>query len=82
MSIGSSDILSAALSLPEDQRASLALELLHSLRPPGILSEDDPGFEEELQRRIDAFERDPTSGIPWEEAHRRIRDDLNSRRVS
>jgi putative addiction module component (TIGR02574 family) len=80
MSAGASDILSAALSLPENERASIAFELLDSLRPPGILSENDPGFLAELERRSEAIHRDPSIGIPWEEVDRQIRQKLKDRR--
>jgi putative addiction module component (TIGR02574 family) len=82
MSTGASDILSAALSLSENDRASIALELLHSLRPPGVLSEDDPGFLEELERRSDAYDRDPSIGIPWDDVEPQIRQKLKDRRES
>lgn len=82
MSIVASDRLSAAMSLPESDRASIAYELLHSLKPPGVLSEDDPGLLAELERRSAALDRDPSLGIPLEEADRRIRQILQERRQS
>jgi len=82
MSTIASDLLSAAMSLPESDRASIAYELLHSLKPPGILSEDDPGLLEELERRSAALDRDPSLGIPFEEVDRRIRQKLAERRKS
>ena len=69
-------------ALPESDRASIAYELLHSLKPPGILSEDDAGLHEELERRSAALDRDPSLGIPFDEADRRIRQQLKERRQS
>jgi putative addiction module component (TIGR02574 family) len=80
MSTGVSNILFAAMSLPESDRASIALELLHSLRPPGVLSEEDPGFFEELERRSDAHDRDPSRALPWDEVERSIRQSLKDSR--
>jgi len=62
MSESAQQLLTAALQLPDDQRAEIAFRLLETLPPPeGILSVDDPEFEEELERRAN----DATPGIPW-----------------
>ena len=62
MSESAQQLLAEALQLPDDERAEIAFRLLETLRPPeGILSVDDPRFEEELDRRV----KDPTPGIPW-----------------
>ena len=46
------EIIDAALKLPESDRLMIATRLLDTLRDdqPG-LSEDDPGFLDELERR-------------------------------
>jgi putative addiction module component (TIGR02574 family) len=80
MSTAASDILSAAMSLSESDRASIALELWHSLCPPGVLSEDDPDFLAELERRSDALDRDPSIGIPWDQVELQIRQSLKDSR--
>ena len=55
-------LLEAVLQLPQDERATIAARILETLPPPeGIWSIDDPGFEEELERRAN----DPEPGIPW-----------------
>jgi putative addiction module component (TIGR02574 family) len=82
MSTGASEILSAALSLSDDERASIAYELLHSLKPSGILSEDDPNFLAELERRAEAFDRGETTAHDWEEVSRELRQMLRERRSS
>ncbi len=62
MQLSSEAILQAALQLPEGERLDLAARLLDTV-PPGIMSVDDPGFIEELDRRLN----DGSPGIPWEE---------------
>lgn len=76
------DLMAAAMALPARDRELFAMELLDSVRPPGIMSEDDPGFFEELERRSAALDRDPSLGIPFEEVDRRIRQKLKERRQS
>jgi catechol 2,3-dioxygenase-like lactoylglutathione lyase family enzyme len=41
------------------------------------LSEGDPEFEEELQKRIDAHERGDEQGIPYGEVMKEFREDLS-----
>ncbi len=74
------EILAAALSLPDDDRANIAHELLASLKPPGIWSIDDPKFGEELQRRLDACERDPSAALDFDEVSQRLQQALAERR--
>ena len=69
------ELLDAAIALPEDERADLAYQLLQSLKPPG-LSEDDPGYFEELQRRSDAYDADPSSGFDWEDVYEEMKREL------
>jgi hypothetical protein len=52
----------AALKLPENERLDLAARLLDTI-PPGLLSDDDPDFIEELDRRFN----DGSATIPWTE---------------
>ncbi|MEO0531231.1 MAG: hypothetical protein AAF266_11755 [Planctomycetota bacterium] len=51
----SDDILKAAFALPEAERLRIGRELLHSVPPPGVQCEGDPGFFEELDRRAEAY---------------------------
>jgi hypothetical protein len=55
-------IFTAASNLPEDQRIVLICRLEETLPPEDvILSADDPGFLEELDRRFN----DSSELIPW-----------------
>ena len=69
-----------ALSLPEEDRAHLAYKLIQSLKPPGTLSEEDPAFENELERRVQAYEAGETSAADWNAVSDRLRRSLESRK--
>ena len=57
------DITSAALNLPPDQRAQLAQQLLASLdRDPEI----EAAWDEEVRRRVAAWEAGLVREVPWE----------------
>ncbi|MGL4400077.1 MAG: addiction module protein [Luteolibacter sp.] len=58
------EIQSGALNLPEDQRATLAAELLGSL--PAVLSDFDDGSEE-AGRRIAEMKINPSSRRTWDQ---------------
>lgn len=53
-----------ALSLPEDQRASLVAELMSSL--PAVLADFDDGSIE-AKRRLAELKRDPSVGRTWDQ---------------
>lgn len=72
----------AAAKLSEAERADIAFRLLQTLRPPGIGSESDPGFLDELQRRLDEFRHDPGTASTWEDVSERLQQRLNSRNPS
>jgi len=82
MSTDSSNFLDAALSLPDDQRASLAFQLLQSLKPPGVLNEEDAHFNSELLRRVKDVEDGKARVSDWDDVARRLRDALHEKRTS
>jgi hypothetical protein len=57
------EIFEAALGLPKDQRCKLLDLLMDSIPPDGVMSTDDPGFHDELRRRMN----DVSESIPWSE---------------
>ena len=69
----SASLYEAALSLPEQQRADLAYRLLESLEPAAGLSETSPGFEDELERRMRAYEQGTTTASDWDAVSARLR---------
>lgn len=81
MSTASVDVFSLALALPESQRLALATELLHSVKPPGVLSIDDPGFKEEIQRRRAEIDSGTATMIDGDTAMAQIRETLRQRRA-
>jgi len=80
MSTEPTQIHDAALALPDDERADLALRLLQSLKPPNVLSEDSPAFESELERRVQAYESGETSAADWDTVSARVRRALDDRK--
>ena len=75
MSAQSQQLLSDALLLPEKERAELASQIIASLDGP-----PDPGTEglwaEEIARRIQEFEKDPSRAEDWQVVQARIRKRL------
>jgi putative addiction module component (TIGR02574 family) len=60
------DVLEAALSLPEDDRARIAEALLQTLSADAEDWGDDE-LASELDRRLEEALSDPTSTVPWSE---------------
>ena len=82
MSTDSHDFLDAALSLPDQDRASLAYRLLQSLKPPELISDGHANFEAELQRRVEDYDAGRTSASDWDEVATRLRAKLRERNSS
>jgi len=80
MASESTQVYSAALSMPEGDRADLAYRLLQSLKAPAVLSEDDQGFDDELERRARAYETGETSASDWDNVSARLRKALEDKR--
>jgi len=65
-------ILAAALGLPAEERVRLVDALVQSLD-----DDDGPVSEAErelLDRRLDAYHRDPAAGSPWPEVKARLHE--------
>jgi putative addiction module component (TIGR02574 family) len=60
----SQEVLEAALSLPENQRASIVGALLETL-PSETDEWDDDELASELDRRLEESLRDPSSTVSW-----------------
>lgn len=69
-------LFESALSLPQDQRANLALQLLQSLDPPG---EEIPAeeFGNELRNRVEGYRRGDVKSSSLEEARSIIQQGLS-----
>ena len=68
----SAKVISDALSLPPRSRAKLAEQLLESLDDPKQ-KEIDRLWADEIEDRIDAYERSELKAIPGEEVFRRLK---------
>ena len=75
MSEAAEKLKAALLKLPLDEQVDIADFLYESAEPPpGVLCEDDPGFIDEIERRIADFESGKTVGIPHEEVMRKMKE--------
>jgi putative addiction module component (TIGR02574 family) len=63
-------ILAAALELPAEERARLIDARLQSL--DGEIDPITEAVREELDRRLDAYHRDPAAGSTWPEVKARL----------
>ena len=68
----SAKVISDALSLPPRSRAKLAEQLLESLDEPKQ-KEIDRLWADEVEDRIDAYERGELRAIPGQEVFRRLK---------
>ena len=76
MNVDPASLLNDALTLTEVDRAELAYQLLRSLKPPAVVSADDSAFENELDRRVDAYERGQATAADAADVSRRLREGL------
>ena len=73
-----SQIYGTALALPEENRAELAYQLLQSLKPSAALTDEEPRFSAELERRVDAYEAGEMSASDWDDVSVRLRQALDT----
>jgi putative addiction module component (TIGR02574 family) len=70
------DITETALKLPAEQRAQLARQLLASLaRDPDI----EAAWDDEIERRLDAWKTGLVKEVPWEEVRVQARGRLEGK---
>jgi hypothetical protein len=62
------ELMDAILELDFEEQMAIVekIECIHS-RPPGVMSEDDPRFEDMLKERMRKIESGESKGVPWEE---------------
>jgi putative addiction module component (TIGR02574 family) len=68
--VESQALFTAALALPDADRALLAQRLLASLSPEQE-DPDESDFLAELDRRFDECRSDPNASVPWSEMKRK-----------
>ena len=71
MSPAAASLLNSAMSLPEAERLAIADALLSSV-PEDATELDDVAFVEELRRRSEEMDIDPSAYIPWEEVKKQL----------
>jgi len=75
MSTTADSILGTALSLPADDRARIAAELIASL-DEGEDADVEAAWAAEIDRRIAEIESGEVETVSWEEARARVRSKL------
>jgi putative addiction module component (TIGR02574 family) len=75
------DLLREALSLPIDERADVAAELLASLDDVGTedVATVEAAWAAEIERRARRVMAGESAGVPWEDVRRRAEADLRKR---
>ncbi len=72
-----SEITQEALQLPLEEQLELAQELWANISPPDF--ELTPELRKMLRERLAEAKANPGAGVPWEEAHQRIKTKLANR---
>jgi putative addiction module component (TIGR02574 family) len=72
MSSSFDQVLTAALSLPDTERADLVDALLGTLEPDPA-APLDPAWLEEIERRSKEYDEGKVQGIPWDEVRKSLR---------
>ena len=75
------ELLREALTLPVDERADVAAELLASLDEAGAEdpAEVEAAWAAEIEKRARRVMAGESQGIPWEDVRARAEDDLRKR---
>ena len=75
------DLLREALTLPIDERADVAAELLASLDDAGAedLADVEAAWAAEIEKRARRAMAGESQGIPWEEVRKRAEAELRKR---
>ncbi len=79
MSIDLPSIFAVALTLPDNERADLAFQLLNSLPVPGP-NERDLQLDGELERRLAEFDSGSSTASSIDEVSERMRSALANRK--
>ena len=73
-------LLREALTLPAEERADVATELLASVdETDGAMQAVETAWAAEIERRARRVLADQTAGTPWEDVRRRAEDELRRR---
>jgi putative addiction module component (TIGR02574 family) len=70
------ELLDSVIALPVEDRLELLGKLEDSLRNDPTWDAEDLALRQLIEERLDAHERNPGGGSPWEEVEKRIRAKL------
>ena len=74
------ELLREALTLPADQRADVAAQLLASLDDEAVATEDiEAAWAVEIEKRARRVLAGQSEGIPWDDVRRRAEAELRKR---
>ncbi len=79
--IGAQELLTHALQLPLDERASMAHHLLLSLEGEPFEEDYETAWEEELIQRVRSLDEGQSVAVDWREAHEEIRLKLREKKA-
>jgi putative addiction module component (TIGR02574 family) len=71
MTATTKSLLESALALPEAERMAMAEALWQSL-PVDAEELEDEAFADELERRSEEMDRDPSASISWEDLRKKL----------
>lgn len=71
MTATAKSLLESALALPESERMAIAEALFDSV-PEEFVELDDEAFAQELRRRSEEMDKDPSASIPWSEVRKQL----------
>jgi putative addiction module component (TIGR02574 family) len=73
------ELLNRVMSLPNEERATLARELILSLEPTAFDAGAEAAWEAEIERRLADVDQGNAKLVDWRESVERIRDELRNR---
>lgn len=72
-------VIDEALRLPPDARAALAGELLASLEGESVDTDREAAWADEIQRRLDAWQRGDVTSIPADDFLARLSETVGGK---
>ena len=73
------ELLEAAMKLPPEERAALAVKLIESLDGNALNEDAEAAWAAEIERRVQEIKAGTARTIPWKEARARIQKARDAR---
>ena len=80
--MSATEVLEAAKALPIHERIEIAKGLWEDIADNGYNPDLTPEQSAELDRRLADFEKNPRSGVPWEQICAELPERLKTRRCA